>query len=292
MKIKLTISTFLILFSPGELWANSPPEPAPAAGIFSLAPVTHIYPPYLADQKRVTFAMQILSVSQTDIPDTGNKRFGLRLGGRPELFNYQWSAEPGGTVKRLQANLEVGFRGHFDITRSLDNIGWDGNYGLIFSYQGSDFAACRFGVYHTSAHVGDEFAERTGRQRIEYTREELLAGLMLNVAPRWQVYAEGGYAYNLKNKPLQQHKRVQTGIQYQQHGFTFSPRAGWFVGFDVAAYEERDWHTSRSYIIGYSWQAQPHVWRLALEYYDGETPLGEFFQHAEQYSGISLQLDI
>jgi len=259
---------------------------------FSLGPVTHIYSPYLADHKRVAFGLQFLSLSHTDIPDTGNERLALRLGGRPELFRYQWQSAPGATVQQLQANLEVGFRGHFDLTRSLDNIGWDGNYGLLFSYRGHPQRAYRFGVYHTSAHIGDEYAERVGRLRIEYTREEYLAGMQFNLTPRGQIYVEAGYAFNVDIKPLQQHKRLQAGLQYQQEGFSISPRAGWFAAFDVNAYEERNWRPNRALSVGYSWRSAPHLWRLGLDYYSGQSQLGEFFQHDEKYGGISLQLDI
>ena len=259
---------------------------------FSFAPTTHIYSPYLADQRRVTFAFQALSVSKSNIPDTGAKRIGLRLGGRLELFQYAWQAKQTEQTKRLQANLEVGYRGHFDHSRSQDEIGWDGNYGLLFSYRGSDMLAYRFGIYHTSSHIGDEYIERTGRQRINYTREEYLAGMQVNFNPQWQTYVEGGYAYKLVDKPLQQKKRAQLGLQYQATGFTISQRLGWYAAADFSAYEERDWLVNKSYQIGFSFATRPHLWRLAFEYYDGQIPLGEFFQFDEKFSGISLYVDI
>ena len=261
-------------------------EPAVATQGLSIAPTIHIYSPYLADPKRVTFGFQALSVSENTIPDIGDSLIGLRLGGRLELFQYAWQSN------RLQANLEVGYRGRFDHSNSQDEIGWDGNYGLLFSFSGSELLAYRFGVYHTSSHIGDEYIERTGRERISYTREEYLLGVQLNLDPAWQIYAEGGSAYNLKTKPLQRRKRAQMGVQYQAAGFSISPRLGWFAAADFSAYEERDWMINRSFQLGYSFAAQPHTWRLALEHYDGQVPLGEFFQHDETYSGIGLYLDL
>ena len=293
MKYAIKITLAIALSSlPGLALADTDDGATGKSPTLTLLPVSHIYDPYLADQRRVTFEFQTISVDQSDLPDTGNERFGLRMGGRLELFQYQWPTEPGQVPSRLQANLEVGFRGHFDRAYSLDNIGWDGNYGLLFSYRGHASLAYRFGIYHTSSHIGDEYIERTGRERINYTREEYLAGAQYNFNPHWQIYMEGGYAYNLDIKPLQQHKRYQTGIQYRQNTSGRSATPSWFIGLDISSYEERDWDRNTSVQAGLEMNAYPHTWRLSLAYYDGQSVLGEFFQHDERYWGLSLQIDL
>lgn len=281
----------VLLFQSPGLWAGTVPGDDGSAVRHSilLAPTDHIYSPYLADQKRVTFGFQTIGIIQSDIPDSGSARFGLRMGGRLELFNWTGPDDP---QQQLQANLEVGFRGHFDIDHSQDNIGWDGNYGLLFSFRAHPGIAWRFGLYHTSSHVGDEYAERTGRRRIEYTREEFLAGMQVNLTPAWQYYLEAGYGYSQEDKPLQRRYRAQTGIQYQQAHFSTTERLGWYGGLDLSAYEERDWAANKAVQVGFAFAADPHTWRLALDYYDGQSVIGEFFQHDEKYAGLSLYLDI
>ena len=66
---------------------------------------------------------------------------------------------------------------------------------------------------------GDEYAKRTGRKQISYTREEFLTRIQINLNPQWQYYLEAGYGYNTDEKPLQYYKRAQTGIQYQRATF-------------------------------------------------------------------------
>lgn len=283
--------SFMVLIQSTPLWAEQAGDQSnkTQAKPLQLAPTGHIYSPYLADQKRVTFGLQLLYVSQTDIPATSSQRFALRMGGRLELFNWQNPSDP---QQQLQANFEVGFRGHFDTRYSQDNTGWDGNYGLLFSYKGNDTVAWRFGVYHNSSHVGDEYVERTGRRRIGYTREEILAGMQVNLTPRWQYYLEAGYGYNADEKPLQDYKRAQTGIQYQQTRLSSSKRLGWYAGLDLTSYEERNWDINKALQIGFAFDADPHVWRVAFDYYRGQSVLGEFFQHDEEYAGIGLYLDI
>lgn len=265
-------------------------DPAAVEGpSFTLAPTSHIYSPYLADPRRVTFGFQFIGISQSEIPDTGLSRFGLRMGGRLELFNWTRQAEPS---RQLQANLEIGFRGQFDLKHNLDNIGWDGSYGLLLSYRHNPAFAWRVGFYHTSSHIGDEYAQRTGRTRIAYTREEILAGMQINLTPTWQYYLEAGSGYNQYKKPLQRRYRAQTGIQYQQTGFAISQRLGWYAALDLSAYEERDWNTNKALQVGFAFAARPHTWRLALDYYDGQSVLGEFFMYDEKYVSLSLYLDI
>lgn len=285
------IFTSILLMSLAGLCAGetlNTPEPTDT-GPLLLAPTSHIYSPYLADPRRVTFAFQVLSMLDSEVPDTGAARIALRMGGRLELFKW---TDPDAPWQALQANLEVGFRGLFDPAYSLDNIGWDGNYGLLFSYRQDEGLAYRFGLYHNSGHLGDEYAERTGRKRIAYTREELLAGTQLNLTPYWQYYLEGAYCYNHGEKTLQERYRAQTGIQYQQHAFSPHERLGWYAGLDLSAYEEYDWRINKAVEVGFAFAAAPHVWRLALDYYQGQSVLGEFFQYEEEYLGVGLYLDM
>ncbi len=51
--------------------------------------------------------------------------------------------------------------------------------------------------------MGDEYAERTGRLRINYTREEFLAGISGELGDRWRVYGEAAYGYDLRSETNQ-----------------------------------------------------------------------------------------
>ena len=64
---------------------------------------------------------------------------------------------------------------------------------------------------HLSSHVGDEYAERTGRRRIAYTRNELAGGISERIGERWRAYGEIGWGYSKKNDNLQEPGRLQGG---------------------------------------------------------------------------------
>ena len=67
----------------------------------------------------------------------------MGLGGSFSLFR----AHPGDNPNRgLQLDFKGGFFGHFDIDNSLDNIGWDGIYGLTLAWRPTETLAFRAGT--------------------------------------------------------------------------------------------------------------------------------------------------
>ena len=267
---------------------------APAAAgtsdwTFDLAPTGDVYSPYIADPTRAGFAVQLISFSNSEIADAGDDRWGLKLGGRFGLFRIHPRNEPD---RGFQLSIEAGFKGQFDRDHSLDNIGWDGIYGLIATYRRGNRLAYKLGALHTSAHVGDEHQERTGRQRIEYTRTELLAGASRSVGKRWRVYGEAGWACELRTPELQDRGRVQLGLEYESAPVLWKGRIGWYAAADASVFEERDWEVSTTVQAGFKVRTPARFWRLGLEYYDGRSWMAEYFQDDERYLSAGLWLDL
>jgi len=255
----------------------------------TLVPGNELYPVYIADPQRTTFALQRMYFSDSEIFDTGTPRFGLKLGGRLGLFRIHPKGAPD---RGFQVNLEVGFNGQFDHENSQDNVGWDGIYSLICYYKPRGKTAFRFGSHHNSSHRGDEYIERTGRLRISYTRQELLLGVSRRIGRRWQVYGEAASAYDIGEKPLQERGRLQAGLQYETRGVIWKRRLGWYAALDGSAFEERDWRINASVQAGLVLHKHGHAWRVGIEHYDGRSWLGEFFQDDESYTSFGIWLDL
>jgi hypothetical protein len=255
----------------------------------TLAPGNELYPVYLADPLRTTFAFQQMYFSDTEIFDSGTKRFGLKIGGRLPLLRIHPRGKPD---RGFQANLEVGFIGQFDSDHSLDNIGWDGIYSLIFYYKPRGNAAIRFGVHHTSSHRGDEYVERTGRLRINHTRQEFLVGLSRKLGKRWHIYGEAASAYDLRNEELQERGRLQAGLQYEIEDIIWKRRLGWYAALDCSAFEERDWNINATVQTGLILSTNGHAWRVGIEHYNGRSWMGEFFQDDEHYTALGIWFDL
>lgn len=256
---------------------------------FQPIPEGDLYPLYIADPHNTVFMVQLMSFERTEIFDSGRDRFGLKLGGRFGLFRLH----PAGAPERgLQVGIEAGFIGQFDNDHSQDNIGWDGIYGLIFTLRTSEILAFRFGVLHTSSHLGDEYAERTGRLRLNYTRGEFLAGISGEIGDRWRIYGEAAHGYELRTEAIQDPGRVQLGVEYQSLPMLWRDTVSWYAAADGSAFQERDWDINVTVQAGFRMRANERTWRLGVEYYDGRSLLGEFFQDDERHTALGLWLSL
>ena len=275
----------------GATWgAAAPAGEAPGDGGYavSLFPVDDPYRDGIAGPYGRRFAVTWVDLEQTDIPDTGGRLFGLHAGGRFGLVRVHPRGRP---ERGWQLGVEAGFYGQFDIERSYDSVGWDGFYGLVLTAAVAEAWAVKLGVLHTSSHLGDEYAERTGRARIGYTREELLVGVSRGVGDRLRARVEGGWAYDLRNEELQEPGRLALGLEYLA-AETLWRRMGWYAAVEGSAFAERDWRVDWSLDVGLLLSPWPRRWRLGLQSYDGRAPLGEFFQNDQRSLTLGLWLDL
>lgn len=248
-------------------------------------PLHQLYPAYLANPLRSTFSFQTLFYDKSTIVNSGLHRFDLKLGGRLGIYRKTTAQ------RQWQITLEGGFHGLFDRNHSEDNIGWDGIYAISFDVLESEQFAWRVGLHHISSHIGDEIIQRTGRTRINYTRQEARAGMSWFHSPLWQSYAEIGWAYDLNNTQLQKRLRAEVGIQYEKLRDVFKG-FGLYSAVDISSYEESSWNINTSFQLGLVSANNERRWRFGIEYYDGRSQLGEFFQDKERYLGIGLWIDI
>jgi Protein of unknown function (DUF1207) len=259
---------------------------ARAAWIFF--PEDDVYPQYIADPLRPQSAMLLTGFTSSGIPDSGDSRFVLRLGGRYSIARRHPAGEPD---RGLQIDFEGGFFSQFDATQSLDNIGWDGVFGLRLSYKGDGPWAFSAGTRHDSGHVGDEYARRTGRERIDYTREEFVLGASWAPSDLWRTYLETGWGFNriASEKPL----RLQVGVEYSGRERLWRGDLPWYAALDVTAYKEDDVRIRTCAQLGLMFQTGrgTNRYRAALEFGSGRSVLGEFSPYDETYIALGWYFD-
>jgi len=258
-------------------------------GAFS--PGSLLYPPYIANPLRPTTALTMVYFTDNDIADSGDSRYVFRLGARVGFFRLHPAGSPD---QGFQLDLGGAFIGIFDQDNSLDNIGWDGVYGALLTWSNGKGVAAKLGIEHDSSHVGDEYIERTGRQRINYTRQEYVFGLSLSGLKYWRIYAETGYAFDLRNENLQDKWRVQGGLEFEDAKRFWKGRAGYYAAINVTSFEESDWKADVTIQAGLVMPMIniPRTWRIGLEYGKGRSVIGEFFQSRESYLSFGLWLDL
>jgi hypothetical protein len=149
----------------------------------------------------------------------------------------------------------------------------------------------RVAWFHDSAHIGDEYAERTGRTRLDYTRDEIALGVAARPGRAWRVYAEGAYGVDLLTEE-QRPWRAQGGLEYTTRRVLFGGRFAWYVAVDFQSWEERDWRLDTSVQTGFTTNSGGRRWRLGFQYNDGSPPLGEFFQDSEAWFTMGIWVDL
>lgn len=256
-----------------------------------------IYPNYMADPRQVRFGLSTHHFPEVGIPAAGEQRVLVELGGTFDLAAFHPRGSEG---KGWRISIVSGFVGQFDQEQSLDNLGWDGVYGLLLHGQLRSDLLIKTGIMHRSAHVGDEYAEETGRRRFGYTREELMVGLSWWPQHDVRLYGELGYGHVLSAEAelapgivdeIQEPLRIQVGAEWTFHTEVFG-HSPWYLAFDGSAFEERDWEPTIAVDAGLLFPAGARTFRVGLHFVDGAPPLGEFFQRDEQSIGVGLWVDL
>ena len=253
-----------------------------------LFPADDVFPVYVADPHRPGNAITVHFYTHTEISDSSDVRTGLKAGGRFGILRVD-PAVPGG--RSWQLSIDAGLDAQFDSYHKLDGIGWDGNYGLTFTTASGGPWSLKLGILHCSSHVGDEYAERTGRRRIDYTREEAALGLGFRLSRSWRAYGEVGVAYKQITEE-QAPWRAEAGLEYDSRPKLFGGRFAWYLALDLAAWEERDWRLDVALQGGIKAKMHGRTWRIGGEYSNGRPPLGEFFQDTEARFTLGLWVDL
>lgn len=296
--ILLCVALFRVAAAGDETTAQaSGPEPRAGAsedasgGTLRLGPATDLFPRSIADPRRSGFSVTYRHYGRSEIADAGSNRLGIRMGGSYGLLRVHPAGEPD---RGYQLDVGANFLGQFDLDHALDNIGWDGLYHLSLAWSDGEGLALKLGTFHDSSHVGDEYAERTGRTRVGYTREEVVLGASRAFSRQWRLYAEAGRAYHRSNKELMDLWRGQAGLEYESPKRLWGAGIGWYAAADCSFFQENDWRGNATVQLGLV-VPQDEIgrrYRFGIEYYRGRSQLGEFFQDHESSLSVGLWWDL
>jgi hypothetical protein len=254
-----------------------------------LFPAGDIFPVYAADPHRPTNQLAIGFYASTEIPETSSPRTTLSGGGRFGMLRMDSSA-PGG--RSWQVSIDAGLDAVFDSQHRNDGIGWDGNYGLtVTTARPSSAFAFKLALLHVSAHLGDEYEERTQAARLNYTREEFSLATAWRPRARTRLYGELGIAYRMRSDD-QQRLRWQTGGEHERPPTLFGGRMAWYGAIDFSLLEERDWRLDTSLQGGLVTRNKGRTYRLYMQWYDGRPTLGQFTSYSEAALSLGFKIDL
>ena len=254
-----------------------------------LFPAGEVFPVYAADPHRPSNHLGIGFYSTTEVPAARSPRWALSGGGRFGILRIDSSAPDG---RAWQISIDAGLDAVFDSQNSNDGIGWDGNYGLTMTTgRASSRFAFKVALLHVSSHLGDEYAERTQIDRINYTREEIAVAVSFRPRTRLRVYGEVGTAYTMRSDE-QQRMRWQTGGEYERHPTVFGGRMAWYGAVDFSLMEERDWRLDTCLQGGLVTRNKGRTIRMYVQWYDGRPTLGQFTTYSETAISLGLKVDL
>lgn len=276
--------------SAADSTARTDSATAAAASGWDVGPPGRLYPNYVADPRRPQTSAGVLHVLSSDLNDefgNGHVRTVMSLGGRVPVVRYTGSG-----VQAWEFSVEGAFFGQFDASKSLENIGWDGWYGFLLSWRFARDWSTKLHYRHLSSHLGDEFIERTDRQRIGYTREDFTLGLAWKPLPGAAVYAEGGAGIH-DGAARQEAIFIQFGAQYRAEQPILWDSFNWWIGTDVQLFQEDDYApgiTVQGALL-LPMERPGQQFRLALEFHTGRVLLGELSEFSEDYLSLTFAWD-
>jgi hypothetical protein len=269
---------------------QKPPVWQPSASrSVELFPPGDIFPVYAADQQHPTNMLATNFYVRSRIPQSRSPRTTLAGGGRFGMLRIE-SKTPNG--RSWQISLDAGLDAMFDSQNKNDGIGWDGNYGLtVTTVKASSPFGFKVGVLHTSAHLGDEYEERTQTPRINYTREEVAPAMSWQPLKSTRVYGEVGIAYRMRYE-RQERLRWEAGAEYERPPTVFGGRMAWYGAVDFSAMEERDWRLDTALQGGLVTRTRGRTYRMYVQWYDGRPTIAQFTWYSEAAFSLGLKLDL
>jgi hypothetical protein len=180
------------------------------------------------------------------------------------------------------------------LSRFADNrtaTAMDYRFGFPLTFACGNWSG-KIGYEHTSTHLGDDFIKETGQAKQGLIRDEIVLGCAYRFWNQVRVYGVLGYALSMSSPVGDKPQRYDWGIEWSQQrntGFLGQP----FAAFDMELRQEQDFQPNLSTQVGWQWRCDGNVpsLRLALEYYDGKSPYGQFFRDREHWLGFGIFVD-
>lgn len=253
-----------------------------AAWTWQVVPEGILYPSYLAGPNEPRIGSQWFHDTAS-----GNNFWDLSLGGRAGLIRYGTTDPSWPEGWQLDVEGAAFPRLTLDHDRDLVSADFRGGFPLTFR-QG--LWESKFGYYHLSSHLGDEYMLKYDDwERFNYSRDALVFGLALRPNRDWRLYGEVGWAFWADGgaEPWE----FQFGASFAP-GYPTGFQGAPFAAVNTHLFQENNFGGNVSVQAGWAWRgATGHLLRTGLHYLNGRSNLGEFYRQFEQQVGAGVWYD-
>jgi Protein of unknown function (DUF1207) len=273
---------------PAPMIAPTGSGPAVAAEVpprtFDWLPKGLLFAPLIADPRWPHFSAayhRYLDADRLDNTATANLGESIALLRGPLGSSGAW-----------EVGIQAGVFSLFDLDASSgDLVNADYLIGLPFSYRAGDFSAMAR-VFHQSSHLGDEFLLDNRIDRVNVSYEGVDLRLSYEFTDAVRVYGGGGYIVRKDPSDLKP-GFTQGGVELRSPWTFLGGALRPLAALDVQFREQNDWHADISLRAGVQFEKLPIYDRriqLLVEYFNGYSPNGQFYQEKIEYIGLGVHL--
>lgn len=246
-----------------------------------ILPDETLFDPLIADPRWPHFSVAYQSyINNDELKNVGATSFG-------ETFPlYSGNAFRGRWITGIQAAVFAFFNLDAD---SMDLVNADYWVGIPIAYRKNDLSAL-FRLFHQSSHLGDEYLLYNKIDRVNLSFESIDLKLSYDINKAFRIYSGAGYIFHREPSDLEP-SSAQLGFEYKSPetilGSTIRPVAA----VDFKTWEENDWDIDTSARLGIQLENIEHKKRkiqLMLEYFNGHSPHGQFYERNIEYTGVGI----
>lgn len=195
-------------------------------------------------------------------------------------------------IGTVELALQAGVFALFDLAApSTDLVNADYLAGLPLTFARGNFSAMAR-LQHQSSHLGDEFVLRTQIDRVNLSYEQFDLLFSYEFSPEVRVYGGGGYIFRAEPSSLHPWS-TQFGIEYVRRDEVLPLHIKPLIALDIQNHEQGGWTANVSLRAGVQFGKPLGVGRnlqVLIEFYNGKSPNGQFYDDHVGYVGPSVHL--
>ena len=253
---------------------------------WTILPEGIIYRNYLASVTESRLGLVISHVADND--DAPGEMFDGTLGGRKGLLRYG-NRDPY-NPQGFQVDVEAAAMVRLNFEEDMDVQATDYRVGVPFTY-GWGNRQIKFGYWHLSSHLGDEFMIRNvgAFTRYNYAKDSLVFGYSEYLSENMRVYGEASWAFW---SDVAEEWEFQFGLEHAPRCPTGIYGAPFFAA-NGHLYEENNFGGHFVVQTGWAWRADQGggLLRIGLHYLNGTANQRSFWNQHEQQIGIGIWYD-
>ncbi len=239
-----------------------------------------LFAPLIADPRWPHFSASYQYYkNDKELESVGSTSFGetfvLHTGDAP--FDGHW-----------QLGIQASVFAVFDLdAQSKDLINADYWVGFPISYQTGDLSGL-LRIFHQSSHLGDEYLLRNRIERVNLSYESVDLKLSYDINDYLRAYGGSGYIFNREPSSLKPWS-TQIGFELKDRRAYLRGALRPVAGVDIKNWQENNWDADLSIRIGVQMEkAFAAKTQLMLEYFNGHSPNGQFYERPIESYGLGI----